>query len=456
MPGAIMQIVARNSILDPTSITGLTTIPQIISNENNFAHEPLYNDFQGTGLIRTLDIPRSGDIWYPEYICVEQSNGDTEIKIKSISIGYNSTNTIFDIDIDFMKQLYPDFVTIRGNKIVYKLNMQYFMNNNSFRYVGITSTFKVNINLHNETNISHIKLMSDYTYLDSTIRNTISNIDAINSLIKENRTIESNVNTPYVSFISKMFGYTKGFFIETDSGINNIKNLTIKLNGHPRFELDDIQIEQLTHKINDNMFYLSLIPGESLTEFNINGGLQLDCIDVIEYIFEGYNNFSGKIKVHTSVFNVLSVGIINTDKLMNIFQPNLINVRTTPPPPPPPRIINTYSTTSIPIQMTKINKIYTGDEFCVISLEEIETDMEYMECNGCTKVFIKEYIEQWFANSKTCPHCRITWTSNNIFINKDDNTDTNIDNPEVLIDNCIDIIDTSNIISGMGGLVFSN
>jgi hypothetical protein len=457
--GTITQIITHAPYLNPISVTGLTTMPQIMRNETNFSHEPIYSSFQGTGLTRTLIVPRTGDLWYPEYIYVEQSNEDTEIKIKSISIDTNGySNTIFDINVDFMKQIYPNFVTIRGNRVIYKLNIQHFMNNNNFRYVGTISTYHVKINLHNETNITDIKLMSDYTFLDINIRRTIADMNTIESLTKEHRYLEADVNTPYVSIRTTMNGYTKGFFIETESGIDNIKKFTIKVNGLDRYDLDDIQIEHLTQKINDNMFYLPLTPGESFTEFNMNGGLQLDRIDCINYIFEGHNAFNGKIKVHTMVFNVMNNGNWNIANRFNIGQSNILNIRTTPAPPIP--AITSTPTTTI-TTVTTINKRYTGTDFCVISLEEIVEGAEYMECTGCTKAFIKEYIEEWLTNSRTCPHCRINWTSTTICINTDG--DVNVDDvindleEDVIVDNCVDPINNIlRIMSGIGGIGFSN
>jgi hypothetical protein len=54
-------------------------------------------------------------------------------------------------------------------------------------------------------------------------------------------------------------------------------------------------------------------------------------------------------------------------------------------------------------------------------MENIVNGSLYMECEQCNKVFLKKYLEEWFNNSKTCPHCRIIWTSNKVYKNVDDN-----------------------------------
>jgi len=47
-----------------------------------------------------------------------------------------------------------------------------------------------------------------------------------------------------------------------------------------------------------------------------------------------------------------------------------------------------------------------GNNQCVISLEPIQENDEYWQCNTCTKVVSWEAAGLWIGQHKTCPHCR--------------------------------------------------
>ena len=47
-----------------------------------------------------------------------------------------------------------------------------------------------------------------------------------------------------------------------------------------------------------------------------------------------------------------------------------------------------------------------GNNQCVISLELIEENGEYWQCNTCNKVVTWETAELWISQHKTCPYCR--------------------------------------------------
>jgi hypothetical protein len=73
---------------------------------------------------------------------------------------------------------------------------------------------------------------------------------------------------------------------------------------------------------------------------------------------------------------------------------------------------NNIEPTPIPIQKPKIVSIYQqldsegGNNQCVISLEPIEENGEYWQCNTCNKVVTWEAAEIWISQHKTCPYCR--------------------------------------------------
>ena len=80
--------------------------------QHRYAHEPIYQDFPNqAGLIRKIIFNRNGDKIKPEYLIVEQP--ELDINIKKIDIEIGGTK-IISIDIDFMRQIYPDMVQFRN------------------------------------------------------------------------------------------------------------------------------------------------------------------------------------------------------------------------------------------------------------------------------------------------------------------------------------------------------
>ena len=115
MSGAILALIAHN-IID----NGV----QQVSGQNSsdrYAHEQIYTEFPAHGLNRAITINRTGDVFSPEYIVIDQSN--EEVKLKSVTLEIGG-QIILKLDINFMRQLFPDMIRVRNNKVIYQLNIE--------------------------------------------------------------------------------------------------------------------------------------------------------------------------------------------------------------------------------------------------------------------------------------------------------------------------------------------
>lgn len=393
MSGAIMQIVAYGSA--DVSINQINNV----ETSNRYAHEPTYFEFQNTGLTRQVRISRIGDQWKPEYIVMEQS--DEEIRLKRVYLIIGG-QIVMNFDINFMRQLFPDMVRIRNNKVVYHLNFDKFNTNSHLNIVSLQfHEVQIGIELTNDHGVNSVKLMNDYKFLDHVPRSQMAQNNHEHIILEEQH-IETECDGITAELYQNMNGPTNGFFIHVSSGIENIKNLKIELNNTNYRDLDEIQLEYLGQIINENMIYLPLSPNTDYLSTDISGSLNMSRIQDMKFKITGETAL-GYIRIHALTANILA------------YQSGMGGIRYTHTVHSQTHV--SYSTSSHTVTVTIINKVYTGDDDCLISLLEIEDDMHYMECGECRKAFIKEHLDQWLNNSRTCPHCRKAWTSNQVYKN---------------------------------------
>lgn len=357
-----------------------------------YAHEPIYQDFPNqAGLIRKITFDRTGDKIKPEYLIVKQPELDINIKNIDIEI---AGRKIISIDIDFMIQIYPDMVQFRNGKTRYKLYMDKWISD----YIPLValqfSSVSMSVHLSNQ-NLSSIKVMSDYIFLDNTPRSQLAQQEQINRILQYESTIQENIDNSNSVITLNHHGYINGLFIETDTNIDNITRLQLLINNFPMRDLDEFQLEHLIKKINNNMFYL---PFTNVANFfamdNLHGGLNLNRINNTQVKLTGNQQFV-RVKIHSLMTNIISYH--STAQLLGGYiygTPYLNSLHSYTPP------------VQQIIQLTTSYKIYTGDDVCLISLSNIESGTKYRECHSCSKAFINEYITQWLTDNNNCPHCR--------------------------------------------------
>jgi hypothetical protein len=422
MSGAILHLVAGIGNIDRSirnAQNNTTTIynGRLSTNSTNFSHEPIQHNFTGSGNHRSCVIPRCGDLWKPEYIKIVHNDNNTNATIKKFHLEIGGA-LVFSCSLDFLEQIYPNTVSIRGNNKIYKINFDTFIQQHIPLVAIQYHEVKIQIELENTNNISEITLMSDYKFLDTHARREAAQ-NSHEYLMKQYCVDEQNFTNVDVASIN-MYNdnlSTCGIFIETESGIDNIKHLRLDFNNLNYRDLDDIQLDYLGQRISDNMIYLPFTPNQRFNDFNHHGSVNFYRLDTVRLQLTGFSPFNGKVKIHSMPFNVLRVmsgmGYVaytngHTGHYTSSTTPSTIS-STTPARPTTPAVVD---------------KIYTGEDTCVISMENIEIDALYMECDGCNKAFIKEYLEEWLNNSRTCPHCRVRWTSKQIYKNVGDGAST--------------------------------
>lgn len=393
--GAIMSLVA---------VGAMDAHLNQYNRSDRYSHEPSYTSFPDHGLVRSVNISRHGDLFSPEYIVIEQH--DDEVKLKTVSLEIGG-QTITKLDINFMRQLFPDMVRIRNNKVIYHLNMDKLYPNKYIQLISLSfHEVKVNIELTNESGINSIRLMNDYKYLDITPRRDMT-VNSHEHLIFSHQTAQGESDTTNLHSTLHMNGVINGMFIEVESGIDNLTGFRIALNNINRFELDEIQIEYMCQVINQNMLYFPFTPGTDYFSTEFGGSTNLSRIDNVRVELTG-NQALGGVKIHALSVNIFAYmsGMGGLRFNYNGGSSNLSHAVS---------YTSSYSSntssTSVTAVMEVIFKRYSGDDICLISLLDIEDDMIYTECNECSKAFIKEHLDEWLNTSRTCPHCRCSWSS---------------------------------------------
>lgn len=393
----------------------------VLSNRTyRYVHDPQYQTFDNhLGRTKKLNFNRCGDTFKPEYIVVEQT--EPEININKIEI-FISNIKIFEIDVAFMSQIYPDMIKFKNNKTIYKLYMdKWFVDNDGYiSMINIINSITMMVHFTND-NVSSAKVMTDYIYLDDSVRTQLGQSDYYGKIVQYESSV-FNVNGTHTNIPIYHHGHINGLFIETDTSIDNIAHLEIIAYGMIMKSFDDLQLEYMMKKFNNNMFYLPFNNVDFFDVHNTNGALNLNRYDMITLKLYGNNSFN-KIKIYTLSANVIK----SHHNALNIYllhnDTHDITYNNTHDSNDTHDITyndthdsnNTHNISS----STKINKIYTGDEPCIISLNDIVPGTEYKECNNCNKAFINQYITEWLNNNNSCPHCRTIWQSNNIYINQD-------------------------------------
>ena len=302
MSGALMQLVAYNdqniNILNLNGKTG----------DDKYSHRIEYESFGGSGLTRVITITRNGDQWKPEHIVMEQT--DENIKLKTVYLEMGG-QIIMEFDIDFMRQLFPDMIKIKDNKVIYNLNYDKFNNN---KYINLISMsfheVKIIIKLVSDDGINNIKLLNSYKYLETNPRRIMAQNNNINKehLILQHQTIETYSDNKKIRYFTLNFnGISNGIFIEISSGIDNIKSIKMTLNGQLYKEYDIDIIDYIGHRFNDNMIFIPFCQDVNFLSTDVAGALNFSCVDLARISIEGIESL-GFIKIHTHRINILKYG----------------------------------------------------------------------------------------------------------------------------------------------------
>ena len=408
-----------------------------------------------------LIMQRNCDTKSPEYLEIELSEGLDQVNFKNIchkicfemSIGGQK---ILSIPLRFMMNLKE--YEICDNKFYITIPFQMFCDDIRLVVLQFHDTvFKLT---NTENNFRSCKLISKGVFYDSSTRQSMvtSSHEHIIQCLASTEILCSNLNTN-----TNQFNYNinfdslhKGFFIESEN-VDQINEISLSLNGNPRFLYNRFLVRTKCIKINQHLLYLPLNYDKSYTDrtnTGFEGALNLSRIDS--------NNLNIKLDCPQSKLCIYGLGstmlrymsgmaglsqssynILHEYKEYN--ESGIYHLIT-----PLPTILNTTTGLALPlvaIRMTPgiipgiipvITPIYrpiTNNDKITCSITQCDFDINdrYMTCVQCSNNYMEESIKNWFVHRphiKSCPMCRTNWSDFNVYINGH-NEEENVEEPIV-------------------------
>lgn len=222
-----------------------------------------------------------------------------------------------------------------------------------------------------------------------------------NIILNQNDNNSTNLN---------FHGNVTGIFID-NVNINEITNFKLKLENYERINYNNIQLQVFTKEIDNNCFYIPFNDLEFSNNlfYNNSESSSIDFSIIQNISIEIKSDIEQDIKIRTFSHNILRIssGLSGLENLsINQTMNNCFR-----------QFITTNYISSENIEQ---NKTIDGDTFCPITHQEIKKEDKYMKCDKCHKNFIEHALKTWLIENRTCPMCRNTWTSNIIFINKEE------------------------------------
>jgi hypothetical protein len=193
---------------------------------------------------------------------------------------------------------------------------------------------------------------------------------------------------------------TKGYFIECD--VNNLLNLTYKMNSHKHTSYDKFQIYMFCTKISDNLLYMPFDVNMKYDDTNLSsyhGSMNNQRVDDSNIVLK-FNNISNRvIKIHSLAFKTYVVEDYKIKFNMPFYGGRMCIYG-----------IRARNQDQIEYIFITINKKLDNDEVCHITQDIIDNDDIYSECVHCKNTFSYDNIKMWLNINKTCPLCRSTWS----------------------------------------------
>jgi hypothetical protein len=413
--GTMFALVAHGYIEDIVD-------PSVHDNYSSFDNQYTVFPEQG-GLTRQVKLPsRSGERIKPDCIIIEQLDHIIRLKqveiyiVPSLTVNVNLLHPVCKINIDFLRQIYPDMISFREGKVLYNLHLENFLGpvfGFPDGYLNSTDIW-IRIILTDEVNVSGIKVLSTCQLLDIRKRDALdfnrNHQQCMQLPILQHIKSTVHVNERSISFCICHGGPVNGFFIETRCPVSALTRFMVKLNGHAFVDHDDVQLGFYGRQYGPNLLYIPIDTRMNPFSMNLQSCLNLSRIDNINITVTSDQPLE-YVTIHNISSNILTYesGLVwpmydYWDEIARqtrswgdavIANDTVINISTRP-----------------------VNKKYTGSENCLISMCPIDPDMEYIQCNVCEKPFIIEHLRSWLNVSRSCPHCRQLWTVTQSYINK--------------------------------------
>lgn len=451
---ALLQLAANQNLINMQNISE-ENVSLLFNNRNN------------------LIIQRNCDICKIKHLVIKFNNNfnittqNYKELIKNIKLEIvGGGSTLLNIPIDLLCEITNPI--INNNKLI--IFIQNYFNFDiilaALQYHEVRLNIIYNDNYLRE-NINTVELLATYVYHDLEYRRRLVENEH-NILIQQLNMTEFTSNMQNTRFRLNDNGFTKGYFIYTN--VNNINQLSLRLNGHDRFVYDETMITMFCNKINDNLLYVPFIYNETPNFMNNTtesyiGSLYSSRVDNVEMIFR-FNNTNNQ---RSYIYSVNSeslrigngmIGISNSSMLRNNVNTNVGNNNNTNPIGNnvgnvgnvgnvngninPIVIGNSVGNTIGNINSIASNVIFTNfpttrpnnnvttwteetkpindrNAECPISYIEFTLSCKYCCCSICNTNFDKNTLTDYFAslntNTKKCPMCRSIWTNYVIYTN---------------------------------------
>lgn len=275
-----------------------------------------------------------------------------------------------------------------------------------------------NDNDFDNTHISSFNVLVTYVYHDTNerIRMTQTGHELLIHQLTKPETIR-NTRNARVRVDTESF--TKGYFIHTP--VNNIKHISLRLNGSDRFVYDEIMINMFCNKISDNLLYVPFVYNQipnfmMCTAESFIGLLNSSRVETAEMALEFNNECDFSIcSLNGNLLRMMSgmIGLVMVPS--EVPRENIMMETWTNVPPVQPR-------TSNRIAWTEENKTINGrNNECPISYVEFVTGSKYCCCSICNVNYdaqtLKDYFTLQRVNMSKCPTCRSNWTNYVVYTN---------------------------------------
>jgi hypothetical protein len=248
-----------------------------------------------------------------ENICYKFSHNEIIEYISEANIDFIKNGTIFfSIPIGFFISL-KNF-TIKDNTFLIPLNFKMFFDNLIFK---LNSSFSIYMVLPYQLN--HLEFSMDIQIINTTleIRKEFfiqhiqtSIFDMCNRYNLYNSYNSYDKYNPYIELITLKIDKkhpTKGFFITGD--ISSIYELILELNGIVRFSYENILLECICKKINENFFYVPLDINQKYEDCNFNSyssSLNLSRMESVKFRIKFKKNIEKKVIIYSLSSNIIT------------------------------------------------------------------------------------------------------------------------------------------------------
>jgi hypothetical protein len=384
--------------------------------------------FQWHGNCYKNIVSRTGDIHNPSGLIIKSSLNITEIwsKIHDIRLIIGG-NIIFKINNEILKMI-SEVINTGTNEWLFKIKFDILIGSIPI-YALMYHNITFEIHVSDTNGIDEIRLINTYKFVENTralleqqCELPIQQFQGGDYEFQEQTEMRIRCNFDLLC---------KGFFI--NGNIDNISNITLKLNNHTRYSYNTALIHYACKRINSNTLYIPFNPGANWMENTFSsyeGSLNTSRIDNMEMIIN-FNRPERKIGLYAINNNTLRIlhgmaGLRMGGGLMNSPADSVARETFTPMTfTPMIRPSHSIGISSGVIQMnwTSSTKIISPDKaYCSISLENINEGDEYCECAKCNNCFLAESLKTSFTHlAKKCPLCRETWTNWIVYENSENN-----------------------------------